>query len=321
MHIAINFHYIGMPPTAYPGIHGFSTEGFAEVLAGIAAEWTFISLEEMHAAVVAGKPLPSRSCLITFDDGLRCQSEQALPVLDAMGIPAAFFALASPYRQRRAAAVHKLHFVRAHMGDEFINGMLEDMFAAGRIVDRPANISEAQARDSYRYDDLGSARLKYFLNYRMPQEFTEALVDDLLRLRNIDEADFIRDYYMSPAQIRDIGQRNMVGSHAVSHRPLAQMPLDAAKLELEESRAVVAELSGQDIFAVSYPLGNTAAVNPDVGRLAAETGYTVGWTMERAQNASLEQPLLFARFDAADIKTLNGVGVRSRYLDEAAARR
>ena len=41
--------------------------------------------------------LPKKSCLITFDDGLKESYENGLPILDDMGIPAAFFIIRRSY--------------------------------------------------------------------------------------------------------------------------------------------------------------------------------------------------------------------------------
>ena len=68
---------------------------------------------------------------------------------------------------------------------------------------------------------------------------------------------------------------------------------------------------------MSYPLGNAAAVNRDVAEMAADAGYTLGWTMERARNTGFADPLLFARLDASDKIAPDSIPVRSRYTQEA----
>ena len=108
----------------------------------------------------------------------------------------------------------------------------------------------------------------------------------------------------------------MVGSHAMSHRPLAADTPENALAELVDSRAFLEEVSGRTIEAVSYPLGNPGAVNRRVGELALRAGYRIGWTMERANNRTLADPLLLARIDASDIASMAALPTRSRYHDE-----
>jgi peptidoglycan/xylan/chitin deacetylase (PgdA/CDA1 family) len=50
-----------------------------------------VTLQEVMTAVKSGQPLPSRSFLITFDDGLREIAENVAPLLLKKGVPAAFF--------------------------------------------------------------------------------------------------------------------------------------------------------------------------------------------------------------------------------------
>jgi hypothetical protein len=87
---------------------------------------------------------------------------------------------------------------------------------------------------------------------------------------------------------------------------------------------------------ISYPYGSAAAVTPAVGAAAQSLGFAAGFTMERALNATLREPLLLARVDVNDApggkrellelvdgepEVREGMGAaRSRYFDEAAAR-
>ncbi|MCX7027670.1 MAG: polysaccharide deacetylase family protein [Spirochaetes bacterium] len=52
-----------------------------------AAGFDFVSLEQVQAFYASGKPLPSKSALITFDDGHENIYEHAYPILKKMNIP------------------------------------------------------------------------------------------------------------------------------------------------------------------------------------------------------------------------------------------
>jgi peptidoglycan/xylan/chitin deacetylase (PgdA/CDA1 family) len=52
-----------------------------------AAGYEFVSQEQVEAFYVSGKQLPSRSALVTFDDGHENIYERAFPILKRMGIP------------------------------------------------------------------------------------------------------------------------------------------------------------------------------------------------------------------------------------------
>jgi peptidoglycan/xylan/chitin deacetylase (PgdA/CDA1 family) len=53
--------------------------------------WRTVSLGEIATRLEARKPLPERALAITFDDGFRSVSDEALPVLRALGYSATVF--------------------------------------------------------------------------------------------------------------------------------------------------------------------------------------------------------------------------------------
>ena len=83
-------------------IHGIKTPG--------------VSLITILPDISLGKKLlPEKSCLITFDDGLKSQYENALPLLEKLKVPAIFFVNALPYAEERACLIHKVHYSRANL--------------------------------------------------------------------------------------------------------------------------------------------------------------------------------------------------------------
>lgn len=64
---------------------------FEQDLDYLLKHFTPVTLQDVIAAVKSGQPLPARSFLITFDDGLREITENIAPLLLKKGVPAAFF--------------------------------------------------------------------------------------------------------------------------------------------------------------------------------------------------------------------------------------
>ena len=61
-----------------------------------------------------------------------------------------------------------------------------------------------------------------------------------------------------------------VGSHGLTHLPLARIPIEQAARELTRSREVLSDLLGRDPLIVAYPFSNQ---NHDVRRLVQDAGY------------------------------------------------
>lgn len=281
----VTYHYIGMADMPHAGIH--SLDG----IRALGRTHEFVSLTDIVAACDGGKGLPSKACLIFFDDGLRCHFEVAASLLDAEGVPAAYFVLGCPYENRSAGLVHRLHYVRASLGDD-------------RVARAAASLAEQW-------------KSPIDINFVAPADFTDSLTCALLTEIGLSESDFVDMFYMTPEMIRCLGES--VGSHALSHRPLKSMSAAERRHELTRSRSLLEAMTGRPVRAVSYPLGNTDAVDRGVGDDASAAGYVVGWTMERAINRTMADPLLLARADAADLGKLADFRWRSRYFDEAVA--
>jgi len=64
---------------------------FEDCLRVLAREYAVVSADDVLAARAGGRPLPSRSLLITLDDGWADNADYARPVLARLGLPALLF--------------------------------------------------------------------------------------------------------------------------------------------------------------------------------------------------------------------------------------
>src|SRR5262244_3804026 len=68
-----------------------STSMLEQQLDWVGSRYSFVSLDELAAAMESGKKDPRRLAAVTFDDGYADVYHQALPLLRRKGIPAAVF--------------------------------------------------------------------------------------------------------------------------------------------------------------------------------------------------------------------------------------
>jgi peptidoglycan/xylan/chitin deacetylase (PgdA/CDA1 family) len=242
---------------------------------------------------------------------MRCQYEVALPVLDEMGIPAAFFVMAGPYLLKKIPLVHKIHWCRAHWGNGEILDFIERQAAQKEIAGRPSKVEMEEARRFKPYDDEESSRLKYFLSRVLPLKTADRIMDRFLEEKKVDLSRLRSDFFMGEEMIRNLGDREMLGSHAVMHVPLSMLDPEELSAELLRSRSYLESLCGRQIEALSYPYGIADSVSRAVAARAAAAGYKAAYTMERARNTSLEDPCLLARIDCRDIGRMGTLEDRS----------
>ena len=299
MILVVNFHYVGEGRYPYPGIYPVTPTAFERQLDELGKSFTFVSLSEIDEAVAGRRTLPKRSCLVTFDDGLREQYDLAWPILRRRGIPAVFFVNTAQHVTGRAATVHKVHWLRAHTPPEKFFQDVEDVCRKSSIVPVGAAPTDEVLAAQYRYDLPQVRRLKHLLNFQLSSDQAEVVIESLFAER-WDEMAFVEERYMGPSQWCDLAEADCLGLHSHTHRPLAELSSDEAMKDLAVGMETLTAAVGVTPFAVSYPYGGPSAVNRKVAATAASLGLRVGFTMERAMNRNLDDPLLLARADTND---------------------
>lgn len=282
MIVGIGYHYV-RPSFAspYPGIFGLTPAELREQLELLAREGEFIGQDDLRHALAGEARLPENGWLVTFDDGLREQYEHALPVLDAMGIPAIFFANTLPLAERRPVLVHMTHLLRSQVAPAALGRAIRDI--AGELGIPLGDVNGVRAATQYRYDTAEVAQLKYLLNFALPVEDRERVVDACFdRLLGWSRAEVYRELYMDRDQLKALASRDMLGSHAHSHRPLGTLEASQIEREIAVSLDLLEEWTGVRVDSLAYPYGSREACSPLAGEIAASLNIAMGFTMERA---------------------------------------
>ena len=296
MLLAVGYHYVAErepdePPRA---IFPVTTARLAEQVEALARTYELVTRDELLGAVTGERELPERSCVLTFDDGLRCQVELALPVLERLGAPAIFFVAGRPLAERRVLEVHKLHALRERLRDDELRARLPG--------DLP-EVSPEEAQAHYRYDTLEAAELKFLLNVQLPPAQRRELVETLFAAEfAADEQALARELYADAEQIAELERAHAaVGAHSYAHQPLATLTDAKLRADLDRVTELLRELTNATPRAFSYPYGTPKTVDAHTARQVGAAGYRVAFTMRRDVNESLDEPLLLARLDTNDV--------------------
>jgi peptidoglycan/xylan/chitin deacetylase (PgdA/CDA1 family) len=230
---------------------------------------------------------------------LKEQYIEAAPVLERHGVSGIFFICTQPLTEGVALTVHKMHRLRAtRPPEQFLAELLEIAETIGQSLNLE-QVDDDAANQQYIYDDLTTKRIKFLLNHVIPFTDFERLIDAMFS-REFDETVFCREMYMDEKQIRTLSKKHMIGSHSHYHCPLSILEHQTLTDNLLHSRLMLESVTEREIRVISYPYGGVTAVSQDVARIARETGFVAGFTMERSVNRSLIHPQLLARVSTND---------------------
>lgn len=318
----IMYHYVrDTDSTSFVGIKARQVYEFDAQLDYIAANYQVCSSADVVAAARGEKPLPSRACLLTFDDGLIDHHRTVFPRLAARGWKAAFFPPAMAVDQRRMLDVHKVHFVLAVSDDldALESRTLRIVAEFRRDHDIP---NDAELRKRYtvesRFDAPNVIFIKRLLQHGLPPSVRGEVTGQLFRetVTN-DERAFAEEVYMTVEQLREMRHAGMeIGGHGDRHVWLEYLSESEQRSEIERTHSFLERVHGTRPanWMMCYPYGS---YNATTLSLLRERGCAIGVTTRVGTNGGLSRPLELARLDTNDLPTIHA---RERCSEQPAPR-
>lgn len=297
--LAINYHYIGEKNRyPYSGIIGVTPCEFEQQLNELALHVDFVSAIDIELAVRGERKLPGRAVVITFDDGLREQYTEAVPILVQRKIPFIFFVNSRPLAEQRPCFIHKLHYLRSILSPEQFLGRIRSVAQQKFSLRLPELEQGSIPPQYYPYDDPQARSVKYLLNFALPTRTSVTIVDHIFK-EQIADADFCHWFYMGKKEVKELhGELGVIGVHGHSHLSLASLSESEARREIADCVQILGQIVGPTLSCISYPYGYRDSVSPQIADLARESSLKFGFTMEMCFNHDLSiQPLLLGRIN------------------------
>ena len=300
--LVVTYHFLSGGDFPALGIHPFGAGRFREQVELLGRTSRFLSLEDLEGAGLPGLGGFSRYALLTFDDGLAEQVEIAWPILEAMGIPGAFFPCTAPLETGRLLHVHRIHALRGAMADGELLSLFGELAREAGFEESARAIAAGDLPEApYLYDTPEARALKSLFNYTLPVVEREALSERAFRQVLGEEHPWAEKVYMGPETLRELCRQGCLGTHTHSHLPLSRLDREGIRGEIRHSLEILEKTTGKRLSSVSYPYGNDLAVSPEVFEVAGECGLKTGFTTARRTNSAGTGRLRMARFDAEDL--------------------
>lgn len=181
--------------------------------------------------------LPPRAACVTFDDGYADNAEEALPVLQSVGVPATFF-IAAGYlnggRMFNDTLIETVRRLPAGGVDLTTEGLGQWRIASD--ADRVALFMALIGK--FRYCERNARNREV---EALPERLGISLPRDLM----------MRDY-----QVRQLADAGMeVGGHTLTHPILAEQSPDEARREIRDGREALEGIVDRPVRLFAYPNG------------------------------------------------------------------
>lgn len=215
------------------------TRAFEADLDYLLKNFTPVTVQQVIAAVNGKGPLPAKSFLITFDDGLREVADTIAPMLLKKGVPAVFFLNNAFLDNRSMFYKFKVSLmVEALMKNEYSQAVLG---RAGELLGDKGAITK---------ETLISAIKKITYTNRH-------LADDLAPVLNISFDNYLEQEkpFLSLSQVGQLVQQGFgIGGHSIDHPYYRELSLDEQVRQTLESVDFLAERfqPGYRVFAFPH---------------------------------------------------------------------
>jgi peptidoglycan/xylan/chitin deacetylase (PgdA/CDA1 family) len=224
--------------------------------------WEIVPLESVPS-LLADASKPRFACL-TFDDGFADNLHVAAPLLRAASAPFAVFPVVDFIARARAPDQELLEWLILRVNSLALR--LSDGAALRESTRTPA---EKQAA----FHKLMG------LVWRKAPGLGDALAS-AARDASLTVDGFMNDTFLTWDQLRELAHMPgvTIGTHSLSHRPLASLDAQLAFEELARPREMLSRTLGVPVTCTAYPYGSRKECDSREFELAKKAGYTLGLT-------------------------------------------
>lgn len=240
---------------------------FVKHLHYIRNHYNIISLEALVNAIKEGN-LPSRSLVLTFDDGFMDNYELPYCYLKKHNIPATIFLVTDCIESNRPVWIQELcYLVNVFGTKQFIETL--------SIVNRKLGNEKPM---TWRRTGKGSvAELVKYFAYSLHKDMREYVLDAIFEEYGLERgATFVEsNVFLQDEQIEEMKKDGIdFGNHGASHTPFAMMSEEEQREEAVRSKAVIEDRLKKSFVAFAYPFGGERDFTSTSRRIIEESGHS-----------------------------------------------
>tara|TARA_B100000989_G_scaffold112589_1_gene82662 strand:- start:13049 stop:13960 length:912 start_codon:yes stop_codon:yes gene_type:complete len=256
-------------------------------------------------AKVENNRLQKKDLCITFDDGLQCQKDVALPILNKYGLKAFWFIPTGSF------------FNKFDNNEIFIN-LIYNNFENFKVFFKEFksfnkfNDKIFRSKKFFKYSKI---QKKYCIYYSQEEIQYRYLRDILFSKKNFEmfnisfflkkKIDFSKEnkkIWLSKKDITNLSENNhVIGMHSFSHPPkISKLPYSKQFMEYKKNYETLSSICKKKIVSMSHPMNS---YNSDTFKILKKMGIICGFKADTSNNNNqkIDLNLAIKRIDAREI--------------------
>jgi len=243
---------------------------FRKQMEYLATHYNTITLEELVEWHSGNKELPPNPCIITFDDGYVDVYENAIPILEELGLKATLFVIGRSLTSPEGPWLHKMYSILDSVSPSLCAAAFEKADPDFSCNGEP---DKAQLRNwtiGYLEKKDQATRLKFL---------------EAVRAELSPEFKYTNFQFINLEQLEDIRARGFeIGCHSTNHEVLARMTDRELTEDILECKKTISSVTNS-WTCFCYPFGHRAAWDERVIQTLKEQGFVSACTTEDGLNS------------------------------------
>lgn len=221
-----------------------------------------LSAHDWASRLLDGTLEPGKACL-TFDDGLRCQFDVALPVLEARSLTAFWFPYTAPFSGELDRLEIYRYFRTVCFSD--IDAFYEAFDAAWgakswstTVIAELGSFDPGKYLSEYSFYTDGDRRFRYIRDRILGQNRYFEVMDGMIDTSEFDCSAAARNLWMGEDELKYLQQSgHVIGLHSHTHPTnLTDLAFERQEWEFDANAAWLKQALDMEPDCVSYPCGS-----------------------------------------------------------------
>lgn len=300
------YHYVrNLKNSQFPSIKGLDINDFNNQIKFLKKNYNLIKMEDLIYSIDNNISLPTKSVLLTFDDGYTDHFNNVLPILLENNIQGSFYPPVKAVVDNQLLDVNKIHHILASISNSDL--LIKDIFILNDKYRKDYNLKFNDDYYKYyaiadRYDSEKTIFIKRFLQKGISEELRNIYTSFLFnKYINIPEIEFAKNLYMNIDQIKTMNNLGMhIGSHSYDHLWLGTLNTKEQEFQIDKSIQFLNKIGvATNNWTMTYPYGS---YNEDTIKILSNKGCKLAFsTKVEITNLDIQNKYELPRIDTNDL--------------------